>query len=138
MMTTQRLSTTSTAGLLIFDGDCAFCTTWVNRLSNWLPNFPETQPYQWLDIDAYGLTTEDVENYAWYISPSRQFAGHLAFSAILRSQQGFGYRFLGHLMATFPFSIAASLGYSFVAANRHRLPGGTPACAMKPPANLEA
>jgi predicted DCC family thiol-disulfide oxidoreductase YuxK len=133
----QGLSKPSPSGLLIFDGDCAFCTTWVNRLREWLPDFPETSPYQWLDIDSYGLTQHDVEHYAWYVSPKRQFAGHLAFSAILRTQRGAGYRFLGHLLATFPFNIAASIGYSFIAANRHRLPGGTPACAVKPAATLE-
>ena len=57
-------------------------------------------------------------------------SGHLAGSALLRMQPSFGWRFAGHLIATPPVSWVASLVYDWVAANRHRLPGGTPACAM--------
>lgn len=119
-----------TGPLLVFDGDCAFCTTWVNRLENWLPYFPAVTPWQWIDLDAFGLTQRDVTDYAWVLTPRRQFAGHLAFSALLRMQPTAGWRFLGHLLATAPFSWIAAIGYSAIAANRHRLPGGTPACAL--------
>lgn len=118
--------------LLVFDGDCAFCTTWVNRLQAALPYFPPTSPWQWLDIDALGLSLEDVDEYAWLVTPNHQYAGHLALSALLRLQRGFGWRFLGHLIATPPFSLVAAVGYQWIARNRHRLPGGTPACAMGP------
>jgi predicted DCC family thiol-disulfide oxidoreductase YuxK len=127
------LSGTSKKPLLIFDGDCGFCTTWVNRLERWLPRFPEAQPWQWLDLEPFGLTVDDVTHYAWYITPRRQFAGHLAFSALLRAQPGFGLRFAGWMIATPPFSWAAAAGYSFIARYRHRLPGGTPACALPRP-----
>jgi predicted DCC family thiol-disulfide oxidoreductase YuxK len=116
--------------LLIFDGDCAFCTTTVTRLRSLLPIFPRAEPSQWLDIDALGLSHEDVTKYVWLVTSRRQFAGHLALSALLRMQPSVGWRFVGHLMATPPFSWAAALGYQFVARNRSRLPGGTPACAM--------
>lgn len=131
-MAQKPLSTSSERTLLIFDGDCAFCTLWIDRLTAWLPSFPESQPYQWVDLDALGLSQHDVENYAWFITPTHQYAGHLAFSALLRSQPRVGYRFIGHLLATPPFSWVAAAGYKFVATNRHRLPGGTPACAMRP------
>lgn len=129
----SKLSGTSKKPLLIFDGDCAFCTTWVHRLERWLPIFPDAQPWQWLDLDQYGLTVDDVGRYAWYVTPHRQFAGHLAFSALLRTQRGFAFRFLGWLLATPPFSWVAAVGYAFIAKYRHRLPGGTPACALPRP-----
>ncbi len=124
------MSEPSKAPLLIFDGDCAFCTTAVNRLKALLPVFPETSPWQWLDLDAYGLTRADVTQYAWVVTSGHQYAGHLAGSALLRMQPSFALRFLGHLIATPPVSWVAALVYRWVAANRHRLPGGTPACAM--------
>ena len=130
------LSRTSNATLLIFDGDCAFCTTWVRRLERTLPAFPQSQPYQWLDLDRYGLTLDDVTRYAWLVTPRRQFAGHLALSGLLRMQPRFGLRFLGWLIATPPFSWAAAVGYSLIARYRHRLPGGTPACALPRPDSL--
>jgi predicted DCC family thiol-disulfide oxidoreductase YuxK len=119
--------------VLVFDGDCAFCTTWVNRLERLLPVFPRTTPWQWIDLDQYALTTDDVERYAWLITPHHQYAGHLAFSALLRMQPVAALRFAGHLLATPPFSLVAALGYTVIAANRSRLPGGTPACAMPRP-----
>jgi hypothetical protein len=91
-------------------------------------------PWQWLDLDELGLTLEDVSTYAWVVTPTHQYAGHLAGSALLRMQRGFGWRFLGHLIATPPVSWVATLVYKTVAANRHRLPGGTPACALPPSA----
>lgn len=126
-------SITDSPTVLIFDGDCAFCTTWVNRLQALLPVFPPSTPWQWIDLDRYALTTDDVTSYAWLVTPRRQFAGHLAFSALLRMQPHDGLRFIGHLLATPPFSWIAAIGYDFIAANRHRLPGGTPACALPRP-----
>jgi predicted DCC family thiol-disulfide oxidoreductase YuxK len=119
--------------LLVFDGDCSFCTTWVNRLEAVLPVFPPTTPWQWIELDDHALTRDDVDRYAWVITPSHQYAGHLALSALLRMQPVAGLRLLGHLLATPPFSLVASLGYRVIAANRSRLPGGTPACALPRP-----
>jgi predicted DCC family thiol-disulfide oxidoreductase YuxK len=113
---------------LIYDGDCAFCTLWVGRLQSWLPAFPQTLTSQSIALDDYALTDTDVERYAWYITPTHQYAGHLAFSALLRAQPKLMYRILGVLVATPPVSWIAGLTYSFVARNRHALPGGTAAC----------
>lgn len=119
--------------LFVFDGDCAFCTTWTNRLRDSLPVFPEAQPWQWLDLEPLGLSLDDVTNFAWYLAGDRRFRGHLAFSALLRIQPRWWLRFAGHLLATPPFSWAAAIGYALIARFRHRLPGGTPACAMPRP-----
>jgi predicted DCC family thiol-disulfide oxidoreductase YuxK len=119
--------------LLVFDGDCAFCSSWLTKLENTLPRFPRTTPYQWADHDALGLTTDDVTSYAWFLTPTHQHAGHLAFSALLRMQPSFALRLAGNLLATPPFSWIATVGYRLIAANRHRLPGGTPACRMPRP-----
>lgn len=120
--------------LFVFDGDCAFCTTWTTRLRDRLPVFPEAQPWQWLDLESLGLTLDDVTHYAWYLDGDRRSRGHLSFSALLRIQPRRWLRFLGHLIATPPFSWAAAVGYALIARFRHRLPGGTPACALPRPA----
>lgn len=118
---------------MVFDGDCAFCTTWLHRLEAALPYFPKSSPWQWLDLEPLGLSSDDVEKYAWLLTPDHQYAGHLALSGLLRQQPTFGWRFLGNLLRTPPFSIVASIGYTWISRNRHLLPGGTPACAMPPP-----
>ena len=132
-MPDRRSSAAARRALLVFDGDCAFCTTWVNRLESALPVFPRTTPWQWIELDQYALSRDDVDQYAWVITPGHQYAGHLALSALLRMQPIASLRFLGHLLATPPFSFVAALAYRFVAANRSRLPGGTPACALPRP-----
>jgi len=119
-----------TGPLLVYDGDCAFCTTWVRRLEKHLGRFPEAQPWQWADLADLGLTTEDVTRFVWLFAGGRRFRGHEAFAAVLRMQRGWGWRFAGRILVTPPFSWAASVGYSLIARFRHRLPGGTPACAM--------
>lgn len=123
-------ATLAPQSLLIFDGDCRFCTTWVNRLADWLPVFPEAVPWQWTDLDTHGLSHDDVTRYAWFLTADRQFAGHMALSALFRAQPGFALPLLGWVVATPPYSWAAATGYHFVAKYRHRLPGGTPACRM--------
>jgi predicted DCC family thiol-disulfide oxidoreductase YuxK len=129
-LTTPRLP------VLIFDGDCAFCTTWVNRLQEWLPSSPDAVPWQWSDLDALGLTRDDVADFAWYLTKRRSYAGAMAFAALLREQPRIGLRFAGNLLATPPFSIVAALGYNLIARYRHVLPGGTPACALPRPGSV--
>jgi predicted DCC family thiol-disulfide oxidoreductase YuxK len=123
-------SISSKRALLIFDGDCGFCTTAVERLHKLLPVFPEAIPWQWLELESYDLSRDDVNLYAWVVTPHHQYAGHLALSALLRMQPAPALRFLGHLIATPPVSWAAAIGYHVIARYRHLLPGGTPACAM--------
>jgi predicted DCC family thiol-disulfide oxidoreductase YuxK len=117
----------------VFDGDCAFCTTWVNRLRVWLPRPPDAVPWQWSDLEALGLTRHDVADFAWFLTSRHSYAGALAFAAILRGQPRIGLRFAGNLLATPPFSIVAALGYNVIGKYRHILPGGTPACALPRP-----
>ncbi|WP_347877910.1 DCC1-like thiol-disulfide oxidoreductase family protein [Salinibacterium sp. ZJ454] len=128
--TGAQLLITTKETRLVFDGDCAFCTLWVNRLQEILPIFPDAVPWQWTDLEALALTADDVERFAWVVTPAHQYAGHLAFSALLRMQPRWWLRLLGWLIATPPYSWVAASGYAFIAKNRHRLPGGTPACQM--------
>jgi predicted DCC family thiol-disulfide oxidoreductase YuxK len=117
---------------LIFDGDCGFCTTSVDWAARMLPAMPEASPYQWTDLDVYGLTTQEAAERVWFVDSERQYGGSLAIAAVLRHQPNFGYRFLGWLASAPPWSWFAAVVYHYVAKYRHALPGGTPACQMKP------
>lgn len=121
--------------VLVFDGDCGFCTTAVRWLERTLPAAPPTIPFQWADLDDLGLTTDEAAERVWLIATDgegslHQYGGYLAVSVILRHQPALGWRFLGVLMDTVPFSFAADLGYRLVARYRYFLPGGTPACRV--------
>jgi len=114
--------------VVIYDGDCAFCTLWVERLRSRLTLFPRAVPSHSIEPDDYGLSATDLTTYAWYVTPTHQYAGHLAASALLRVQPQAWLRFLGWSIATPPLSWCAALGYRLIARFRHRLPGGTATC----------
>jgi len=59
------------------------------------------------------------------------FATIISFGDLLAAS-GRQWRPLAFLARTPPFSWIASLAYRWIARNRHRLPGGTPACSMPP------
>ncbi|MBB5633818.1 putative DCC family thiol-disulfide oxidoreductase YuxK [Cryobacterium mesophilum] len=120
---------------LVFDGDCGFCSTAVRWLEGSLPAFPRAIPHQWAVLEELGLTTHEASDQVWLVARDRngilhQYGGHLAVSVLLRHQPAFGWRFLGILLDTPPFSLAASIGYRLIARYRYLLPGGTPACRV--------
>ena len=120
--------------LLVFDGDCGFCTTAVTWLQTHLPLPATSVPYQWADLEDLGLTVDEAAARVWLVTTEgktgHQYGGHLAVAAMLRRQPSVGWRFLGFLLISFPFSVVAAIGYAIIARFRHRLPGGTPACRM--------
>ncbi len=91
---------------------------------------PTATPWQWADLDALGVTTEQAQERVWLVDAAGRHGGHLALSALLRMQPTAGWRFLGWILRTPPFSFVARLGYFLTARYRYRLPGGTPACKM--------
>lgn len=96
---------------------------------------PATTPYQWAALDELGLETEEAAERVWLVVTDvhgdlHQYGGHLAVSVMLRHQPVLGWRFLGVLLDTPPFSLAAAAGYWLVARYRYLLPGGTPACRV--------
>jgi predicted DCC family thiol-disulfide oxidoreductase YuxK len=120
---------------LVFDGDCGFCTSAVTWLEHRVPALPAIVPYQWAPLEELGLTPEEAAERVWLVAVDddgllHQYGGHLAVSVLLRHQPRLGWRFLGILLDTPPFSLAADLGYRLVARYRYLLPGGTPACRV--------
>lgn len=82
-----------------------------------------------MDLDELGLSSRDIERSVWLITPTRHFAGAAAIAAIFRAQPQFFWRFVGHLMDTWPVSVIAELGYKLVSASRRYLPAPkTPTC----------
>ena len=110
-MTYRAKWSDSRGALLVFDGDCAFCTSAVNRLKAVLTVFPQYEPWQWLDYESLGLSLHEVTHYAWVLTPTRKYGGHLAFAALMRLQPPFGWRLLGNLIAT-PHELAAQRNHA--------------------------
>jgi predicted DCC family thiol-disulfide oxidoreductase YuxK len=118
--------------LLVYDGDCGFCTAsaeWIR--ARWPgPEVARLVPSQRLglaDRQRLGLSPDDLSRAAWWVDGSRTWRGHLAIGRALIAAGG-GWSLLGRAMFVPPVRQLAALGYQVVARNRHRLPGGTPAC----------
>ena len=123
-------------GLLIFDGDCGFCTTSARFLSRWVDRHQryEVAPWQELDLDALGVTEADCIEAAQFVRRDGSVvAGHLAIAEGLKHGAPL-WRPLGHLITLPGVSWVAARAYTWVADHRYALPGGTPACAPKLPA----
>lgn len=121
--------------LLIFDGDCGFCTSSVGWLRRLLPAMPDASPYQWIALEEHGLSRADAAAKVWLVvrepgGATRRLGGHRAVAGLLTHQPVAALRLLGHLMTLPPLSWAAAAGYALVARYRFALPGGTPACRV--------
>ncbi|HEY0614803.1 MAG TPA: DCC1-like thiol-disulfide oxidoreductase family protein [Candidatus Elarobacter sp.] len=110
--------------MLIFDGDCGFCTSVANwaaarwrgeeRAVAWQRMAPE-------ELAAVGLTRDDVAAAAWWIDASMAEA--------LAAGSGWS-AFAGRLLRVPPARWLGAAAYPLIARWRHRLPGGTPACRL--------
>lgn len=131
--------------LLIFDGDCGFCTTAVRWAAHRFRRSVEVVPWQRLDLEAFGLEQRDVDLYAWWIEPVtgddadpdatdglRKWRGHRAAGRALRSCRGIWPLFGFVLLLPPPFAWVWAAGYRLVARFRGYLPGSTPACKLPP------
>jgi predicted DCC family thiol-disulfide oxidoreductase YuxK len=123
--------TAHTRPVLVFDGDCAFCTSSVHVLERIGPE-AEIVAWQLTDLGALGLTEEAAEAAVqWVAIDGTARSGHEAIAAALGSAGGI-WALAGRALLLPGISPIAAGAYRLIAANRHRLPGGTPACAVDP------
>jgi predicted DCC family thiol-disulfide oxidoreductase YuxK len=118
-----------TRPVLVFDGDCAFCTSSAHRLERIGPK-AEIVAWQFADLDELGITAaQATEAVQWIGVDGRVRSGHEAIAAALGTA-GWPWRIAGRLITLPGISTLAAVTYRWIARNRYRLPGGTPACAV--------
>ncbi|SCL26841.1 Predicted thiol-disulfide oxidoreductase YuxK, DCC family [Micromonospora nigra] len=114
----------------VYDGDCAFCTRCAEFIQRRIPTGARVVPWQFADLDRLGLTEAECEEAVqWVGADGRRAAGPDAIAALLRSSAPL-WRAAGAGLRFGPVRAAAWPAYRWVARNRHRLPGGTAACAL--------
>lgn len=112
---------------LVYDGDCAFCTSCVGLLERLRPN-AEMLAWQLTDLGELGITEQQAADAVrWVELDGTVRSGHEAIAAVLISA-GPPWRLAGRFLLAPGVSWIAAKTYDFVAENRQRLPGGTPAC----------
>jgi predicted DCC family thiol-disulfide oxidoreductase YuxK len=116
------------ASLLVYDGDCGFCTTAVGIAKRRIGSPAEMQPWQRLDLDALGLTEAQCKQSVQHRDHDGQWTSGGRAAAELLREAPRPWRWLGVVLELPGFSWLNERLYELVSANRHRLPGGTPAC----------
>ncbi|WP_042452988.1 thiol-disulfide oxidoreductase DCC family protein [Streptacidiphilus jiangxiensis] len=130
-----------TAGtpVLVFDGDCAFCTSTVQFGERLLGTDGWASiPFQFADMDALtrftagAATAERAKREVLWITPTGKVHGGAdAVAKVLLRQGRLPWNVLGAAMRLPGVRNLAEVVYRLVSANRDRLPGGTPACAIR-------
>lgn len=115
--------------VLVYDGDCGFCTSSVRFLERYVPVDAEIVAHQFADLDALGTSAERAAREVLWIDRGRVSGGADAVGRLLTAAGG-PWRILGVVMRIAPVSWAAHAVYRLVSVNRHRMPGGTAACRL--------
>ena len=116
--------------VLVYDGDCAFCQSSVDLLKRIGPDI-EIVAWQLTDLVELGITeaqASDAVQLVWLDGTIQ--SGHEAAAGALISAGGV-WKATGRFMLLPGISWVAAKVYRLIADNRYRLPGGTPACAVR-------
>lgn len=115
--------------VLLYDGDCGFCTTCARLLER---TGPEAAIVAWqlTDLAKLGVTEgQAAEAVQWVQVDGTISSGHEAIAAVLSAAGGI-WKIIGRTLLLPGISWIAAKLYRLVADNRYRLPGSTPACAI--------
>jgi predicted DCC family thiol-disulfide oxidoreductase YuxK len=88
-----------------------------------------TQPYQRLKPAEYGLTEKQCSEALRFVSKNGNFAGSKAVAQVLIESKT-PWLVAGRILNLPIISSLANLTYTQIAANRDKLPGGTPECKI--------
>ncbi len=117
--------------ILLFDGDCAFCTASVNFLRRYVRPEADIVPWQHADLTVLGVSSRECqESIQWLAGPATPPLTQGRAVAAALSCGAPPWPLIGRLMATPGIVNAANAAYRLVARNRFRLPGATPACRL--------
>ena len=117
--------------LLLYDADCGFCTRSAAWLKGRLPHL-RIEPLQRADLDALGVDEVRAAREIPFVAGSSVSYGAEAIGRALATGGGL-WRLVGLVLSRPPVLWLARPVYALVAANRHRLPGGTANCRLDGP-----
>ncbi|WP_127357774.1 thiol-disulfide oxidoreductase DCC family protein [Actinacidiphila soli] len=116
--------------ILVYDGDCAFCTTSVRFAERRIRPDCKAIPWQFADLGSFGVTQQRAEYEVLWITPTGTVHGGSQAVARLLLNAGRGWALLGALLVLPPLRWLAHGTYRLIANNRERMPGGTAACML--------
>ena len=119
--------------IVLYDGDCGVCTRLAGFVARWLRpsgGAYEISAYQDAELQPLGLTAAQCDAaLQWVDASGRVSAGQDAVARLLLASAAWA-RPMGAVLLAPGVNGLAGVVYRAVAANRSRLPGGTPACQL--------
>ncbi|MFE4857054.1 thiol-disulfide oxidoreductase DCC family protein [Streptomyces sp. NPDC056670] len=116
--------------MLVYDGDCAFCTSCVRFVERRVRPRCEITPWQFTDLESLGTTQQRARYELLWVTPDGTVRGGAQAVAKLLLSAGGAWAVPGALLTLPPFRWIAHGLYRLVADHREHMPGGTPACAV--------
>ncbi|MGW3008149.1 thiol-disulfide oxidoreductase DCC family protein [Streptomyces sp. NPDC001219] len=116
--------------VLVYDGDCAFCTSSVRFAQRRLRPRCAATPWQFADLAELGVSRRRAEHEVLWVTPAGAVHGGAQAVAKLLLSAPRGWPVVGALLTLPPVRWIAHGVYRLIARNRHRMPGGTAACAL--------
>ncbi|MCG2802151.1 MAG: DUF393 domain-containing protein [Cellulomonas sp.] len=114
---------------LLYDADCGFCT----RAVGWAPRLRldlEVRALGTVDLAALGVDPQRAQRELPHVTSDGTVTyGHRAVASALLTGP-VPARMAGRLLASRALDRPAAAGYRWVAAHRHRLPGGRATCVL--------
>lgn len=118
-------------GRVLYDADCGFCERSV-RIVRALPIDVDSVALQSVDLDAHGINLADALTAMPFVDTDGTVTyGHLAWARLLRHGRG-PLPLVGRALGSRGIEPVARRVYAWVAANRYRFPGSSPACSLPP------
>src|SRR5438445_7270308 len=102
----KELAASGQRPILLYDGDCAFCTACVRVLLRRVRPPVTLLAWQQVDLEHYGVTRHEAQRAVQWLAPEGRREGAQAFAAVLRSTGGFWW-VIGALMRFPPLRQAA-------------------------------
>lgn len=116
--------------VLLYDGDCGFCTRTITTLLAAPRRSVNVRMWQETDLELFGTDeSRATREMLWVRRDGRVTGGAMAFADLFRHLGG-PWRVPDVLLRTPPTRWIAAGVYRVIAHNRHRMPGGTAACAV--------
>ncbi len=116
--------------ILVFDGDCGFCTMSVDFMKRWIRPRAQIVAWQFADLDELGLTQDQcTQAVQWVPASGPVSSGAAAVADALRASP-VPWPVVGVVLAAPVMRTVADRVYKLIATNRYRLPGSTPACKV--------
>lgn len=108
--------------MLLYDGECGFCTRLVEEAADRLAADVDYLPFQTAPLATYGVSAAEARHALHWVAPEGRIGGGSEAAARLLVASGGAWALFGRLLLAPPFSFVAAAAYWFVARNRAHLP----------------